>query len=211
MSNINEYNVDKMYTYLRGYLTGAKFSESMRALSFAREKHNGQLRKDGLPYIVHPLDMACYAAALHIDNDYVIATILLHDVCEDCGVPLSALPVCDEVKTGVKYMTIIPIEGEEKSQTKKRYFKELLNCKYSVIVKGIDRYKNLSSMAGVLSDEAVIKNVKETHNLLLPVLKEAKDIWPELSDILFILRTNIKSINYTLARIYNIELEDIEE
>lgn len=210
MSKTNEYNVDKMYTYLRGYLTGAKFTESMKALSFAREKHNGQFRKDGLPYIVHPLDMACYAAALHIDNDYVIAIILLHDVCEDCDVPLSALPVCDEVKTGVKYMTIEPMEGEEKQQTKKRYFRELLNCKYSVIVKGIDRYKNLSSMAGVLSDEAVIKNVKETHNLLLPVLKEAKDIWPELSDILFILRTNIKSINYSLARIYNIDLEDIE-
>lgn len=210
MSKTNEYNVDKMYTYLRGYLTGAKFTESMKALSFAREKHNGQFRKDGLPYIVHPLDMACYAAALHIDNDYVIAIILLHDVCEDCDVPLSALPVCDEVKTGVKYMTIEPMEGEEKQQTKKRYFRELLNCKYSVIVKGIDRYKNLSSMAGVLSEEAVIKNVKETHYLLLPIMKEAKDIWPELADILYILRSNIKSINYTLARIYNINLEDIE-
>lgn len=202
------YNVDKMYTYLRGYITGAKLSESMKALSFAREKHKGQFRKDGLPYIVHPLDMACYAAALGIDNDVLMSIILLHDVCEDCNISVTSLPFCEEVKLGVKFMTIVPIEGESKQQTKQRYFKELLNFKYSVIVKAIDRYKNLSSMQGVLSEEAVRKNVIETRDLLLPVLKEAKEKWPELSDILFVLRTNIKSVLRILANIYEIPLGD---
>ena len=34
-------NVDKMYTYLRGFLTGARMDEAVRALQYARDKHNG--------------------------------------------------------------------------------------------------------------------------------------------------------------------------
>lgn len=205
------YNPDKMYTYLRGFITGAKLEDSMKALSFARDKHKGQTRKDGLPYIVHPLDMACYATALGIRDDATIATILLHDVSEDCNIPVSSLPVSDRVKAGVKYMTITPMEGESKQQTKVRYFKELLNSPEAIVTKGIDRYKNLSTMGGVLSREAVIKNVKETDELLLPVLKEAKDRWPSLADIIFVLRTNIKSVNSGLAREYCVYSQENKE
>ena len=43
--------------------------------------------------------------------------------------------------------------------------------------------------------DAIGKNAAETEVLLLPILKEAKEKWTELSDILFILRTNIRSVN----------------
>ena len=88
-----------MYTYIRGFATGAKMSETLKALSFAREKHDGQFRKSGDPYIVHPLTMACNALSLGIRDDEVIATILLHDVCEDCSVSLMA----HEVSTGTVF------------------------------------------------------------------------------------------------------------
>ena len=53
------FDSDKMYTYLRGYASGAGMGQTMKALSFAREKHAGQMRKSGEPYIVHLLTMAC--------------------------------------------------------------------------------------------------------------------------------------------------------
>jgi GTP pyrophosphokinase len=202
-----QYNVDKMFTYLRGYLIGAKMEESLKALQFAREKHAGQTRKGGEPYIVHPLRMACYAVALDIRNDNIIATILLHDVVEDCGVMISNLPFNDSIKTGVKYMTVAPLAGEDKADTKRRYFQQLLESKEAIVCKALDRYDNLSSMAGVLSEDAVRKNVIETNDLLLPVLKEAKEKWVDLSNILFILRTNIRNINDTLYAIYFADTE----
>lgn len=197
-----QYNVDKMYTYLRGFLVGADMKESLKALQFARQKHKDQVRKNGTPYIVHPLRMACYAVAIGIKDDNIIATVLLHDVVEDCGVELESLPVNEKIRTGVKYMTVKKIEGEDKHTTKARYFKELLESREAIVTKALDRYDNLSDMAGTLSEEAIKKNVKETNEMLLPVLKEAKEKWVDLSNILFVLRTNIRNINDTLEVFY---------
>ena len=85
------FNADKMYTYIRGYATGANMRETLKALAFARKQHDGQLRKNGEPYIIHPLTMACNALSLGIRDDEVVATILLHDVCEDCDVIVFAI------------------------------------------------------------------------------------------------------------------------
>lgn len=189
-------NVEKMYTYLRGYLIGANMKQSITALQFAREHHNGQARRDGTPYIVHPLSMACYAVALGLRDDNIIATILLHDTVEDCGVRPEYLPVNDTVKRAVQYMTITKFDTDvDKIETKCRYFNELLDCREALICKALDRYNNLSDMPTFFTKDAMGKNVAETEVLLLPVLKQAKERYADLADILFILRTNISTLN----------------
>lgn len=189
-------NVEKMYTYLRGYLIGANMKQSIIALQFAREHHNGQTRRDGTPYIVHLLSMACYAVALGLRDDNIIATILLHDTVEDCGVRPEYLPVNDTVKRAVQYMTITKFDTDvDKIETKCRYFNELLNCREALICKALDRYNNLSDMPVFFTKDAMGKNVAETEVLLLPILKQAKERYADLADILFILRTNISTLN----------------
>lgn len=204
MKNVPD--VEKMYTYLKAYLKGAKMDEALRALSYARQKHNGQTRKNGVPYIVHPLSMACYAIALGIRDDNTIATILLHDVPEDCKVDIDTMPFNETIKHAVKKMTIIKFESDRsKVETKRRYFRELLDNREALVTKALDRYNNLSDMPFALDATAIGKNVAETEILLMPILKEAKGKWCELSDILFILRTNLQSINDILKLHYHAE------
>ena len=196
-------NVDKMYTYLRGYLVGAGMNESIKALGFARQKHENQTRKDGTPYVVHPLSMACYAVALGVKDDNIIATILLHDVPEDCDVPVDYLPVNATIRNGVKHMTITKFDTDvDKIETKCRYFNELIDSREALICKAIDRYNNLSDAPLHLSDDAVAKNVVETEILLLPILKKAKAIYPDLADVLFVLRTNLSTLVEILKKTY---------
>lgn len=50
-----------------------------------REKlHDGQYRKDGAPYICHPLRVCTTLISYGVDDDITLSASLLHDVLEDC-------------------------------------------------------------------------------------------------------------------------------
>ena len=72
------------------YLPPDKVSVIEEAYYYAYEQHDGQLRKSGDPYIQHPLHTAYLVADLKLDLAAVVAA-LLHDVPEDCGVPLEEI------------------------------------------------------------------------------------------------------------------------
>lgn len=206
------FNSEKMYTYLRGLATGAGMKQTLKAMSFARDKHSGQLRKSGEPYIVHPLMMACNAVSIGIRDDTVIATILLHDVCEDCGVSLSELPVDDRVRNAVDLMTFRVMDGETKEIAKNRYYNMLLKSREATLTKLLDRCHNVSSMAGTFSEEKLKSYIEETRVHVLPMLRKAKRMYPEDADILFVLKYHIvsvvDSIDATIQLFENARAED---
>ena len=185
---------EKMYTYIRGYAAGREMSQTLKALPFARDRHEGQLRKSGEPYIVHPLTMACHALSLGIRDDRVIATILLHDVCEDCNVPLSELPVDDVVRRAVSLMTFSVMEGETKETARTRYYNLLLDSREAALTKLIDRCHNVSSMAGTFSREKLHAYIEETRQYVLPLLRHVKRRYPEDADMLFAVKYHITSV-----------------
>ena len=68
------------------YLTKEESRELIvRAYEFSNEKHKGQMRKSGEPYIFHLLNVAYILVELQA-GPATIAAGLLHDVIEDCGV-----------------------------------------------------------------------------------------------------------------------------
>ncbi len=188
------FNPEKMYTFLRGFASGAGMKDTLKALSFAREKHSGQFRKSGEPYIAHPLTMACNAVSMGIKEDAVIATILLHDVCEDCGVSVGDLPVSDTVRHAVDLMTFRVMEGETKEIAKNRYYNMLVHSREDSMTKLIDRCHNVSSMAGTFSIEKLKSYIEETRHYVLPLLRKVKNLYPDEADILFLLKYHIVSV-----------------
>ena len=202
-------DTEKMTIFLRGFCSDKHNPkpETLRALGYARKKHFGQFRDNGEPYIVHPLSMACFAIGLGLTDDNLLAVILLHDICEDTGTAVNDLPSNETIKHGVKYMTIQKLPSDkDKAETKGRYYWSLLEDKNALICKAIDRYSNLKSMLGVFETERIIKNIHETHELLLPVLKEAKEIYPEYNNEIHILRSILRDLNDNLALAFEVDL-----
>ena len=75
--------IDDLMFLINQYIHNPKSQELIiRAYNRAYELHQGQLRKSGEPYIIHPLNVACILAELHVGPDTICAG-LLHDVVED--------------------------------------------------------------------------------------------------------------------------------
>ncbi len=72
----------------RAYLPVEKIAAIEEACNFALEAHKGQTRKSGEPFVEHPLQVALTLAELQLDASSLTAA-LLHDVPEDCGIPIA--------------------------------------------------------------------------------------------------------------------------
>ena len=65
------------------YASDADASQLMRAYLYSARAHQGQMRKSGEDYLIHPIAVAGILADLRMDVD-TIAVGLLHDTMEDC-------------------------------------------------------------------------------------------------------------------------------
>ena len=100
MRNGRLYHEDHMSAFLKGRLNAGDFPQAKKALSFAKEMHEGQFRTGPgeVPYVNHPLTMACHAFALGLEDDTLLAALLLHDVVEECKILPEKLPVGPEAQ-----------------------------------------------------------------------------------------------------------------
>ena len=185
-----------MYTYVKTYANVREMPQTVKALAFAREQHKGQVRKgrDNVPYIYHPLLMACHALALGLDDDDIVAASLLHDVCEDCGVSPDELPAGDTVKTAVRILTKEPGYDEEE------YYRSISENPIATMVKLLDRCSNVSGMAAGFFRDKLAEYIRETERLVYPLLDRAKTEYSMYSNQLFLIKYHMSSVVEAVKR-----------
>lgn len=190
-----------MYTFVKSAAVAKELPQVLVVLLRMKKWHSGQLRdgKEGVPYIIHPLTMACHALAMGIEDDDVIATILLHDVVEDRGVRVEELPVNDAVRTAVQLLSYPP--GVDKKTIKPTYYERIGNNATACLVKCIDRCNNLSTMASGFSREKMATYVVETEIYLFPLLQQLKETWIRYNSASWLLSYQIKSLPEAYKRI----------
>ena len=67
---------------IKKYHPSSDVSLIEKAFNIANKSHEGQVRKSGEPYIIHPICVAIILAELEMDKETIVAG-LLHDVVED--------------------------------------------------------------------------------------------------------------------------------
>ena len=75
---------DELIDSVKKYHPSTDITMIEKAYKIANEAHEGQKRKSGEPYIIHPLCVAIILADLELDKETIVAG-LLHDVVEDTG------------------------------------------------------------------------------------------------------------------------------
>lgn len=188
------YNWEHMKTYVKTTAKNHKLKDSMKAVDFAVQAHEGQKRKKSdIPYIYHPLNLACHALSMGIIDDEIIAGCLLHDVIEDCNKTLDDLPVGAVAKEIVRLMTHEKEDGADRKKVMDAYYDALAKNPKAALVKCLDRCNNLTTMSWGLSRDRIYRNIRETEEyypMLLKVLKET----PEYNDAAWLLKYQIESM-----------------
>lgn len=193
------YDWEHMKTYVKTFAKTAKMENTLKALDFALEAHAGQTRKNSeVPYIVHPLNMACHALAMGIKEDEIIAGILLHDVIEDCRKADDSkyepedLPVSDGARKIVALMTCPKRTPETRDEVLTAYYEALATYPKAALVKLIDRCNNLTTMSWGLPRWKIYRMIRETEKYYPPLMKVVKDT-PEYNDAAWLLKYQMDS------------------
>ena len=194
------YSEEHMFTRLKTIAELSGLSETYKALYYIREQHGGQYRKKlkysdaEIPYIIHPLMMACHAQSMGLNDDQLLAVILLHDVCEDCGISPEDLPFTPEVRDAVSLLTKKYDKNLSKKENETRYYNALKMNRLASMAKVIDRCNNISTMAGSFNDKKIAEYIDETETYVFPVLSVIKQTWPEYNNAVFLIKYQMLSV-----------------
>ena len=169
------YDWKHMKTFVLTKAKTLKLKNTLKALPFAEEAHKDQtLKRADIPYISHPLNMACHLFAMGVEDDAIIAATLLHDVIEDCGKTADDLPVDDEIKELVVLMSHTK-DYDDRDKMLKKYYKGLSSNPKAALIKLVDRCNNLTKMSWGLSRDRIYRMIKETEQYVLPLLNVIKN------------------------------------
>ena len=187
------FNWEHMKTFVKVTAKNLNLTNTQKALEFALEAHEGQYKKNSdIPYISHPLNVACHCLALGITDDDIVAACLLHDVVEDCNVAAEDLPVSEETKRIVMLLT--HANGiKENEKALKAYYKEIALDPKASLIKCLDRCNNLTTMSWGFTRENQRRYISETEKYIIPLLDVIKNS-PEYNNAAWLLKYQMESM-----------------
>ena len=145
-----------------------------KAYNFAKEKHEGQFRKSGEPYITHPMNVALILISVYADYETISAGFL-HDVLEDCDcTPEEMESIFGENITklvrGVTKLSKINFSTENEYLID--YYKKIIVGMSEdvrvIIIKLADRLHNMRTLWALPNDRQKVK-AHEALEILAPI------------------------------------------
>ena len=188
------YDWQHMKTYVKTTARNFGLPNALKAIEYAEEKHQGQCRKrTDVPYIAHPLTLACHALALGFRDDEIISACLLHDVVEDCSVKAEDLPFSEGIKEIVRLLSHVKANDETRTAVMDLYYSAMLNSPKAVLIKCLDRCNNITTMSWGLSREKIFRMIEETEKYYPPLLERLKGTI-EYNNAAWLLKYQIESM-----------------
>ena len=166
--------ISQLLDKLEAYLPPAQVERVREAYEFGAERHEGQTRISGEPYITHPVAVADILADLKLDADTLVAAIL-HDVIEDTPTAKAEIAsmfgqVVAELVDGVSKLDQIQFKNRQEAQAES--FRKMLLAMVRdirvIMVKLADRMHNMRTL-GVMPPVKRRRIARETLDIYAPI------------------------------------------
>ena len=200
---------DRLIKSVRKYHPSDNIEIIEKAYRVAEEAHNGQLRKSGEPYIIHPIWVAIILADLRLDKESIVAG-LLHDIVEDTDVTDEdvtrefgeeiALLVDGVTKLGKLSYTKDKIEMQ--AENLRKMFLAMARDIRVILIKLADRLHNMRTLQ-FMRPEKQLEKARETLDIYAPIAQRLgiSKVKVELDDLSLkylkpdVYRDMVKAIN----------------
>src|SRR6202167_3495487 len=166
--------ISQLLDKLETYLPPGQVERVREAYDFGAERHQGQKRVSGEPYITHPVAVADILADLKLDADTLVAAIL-HDVIEDTPTAKAEIAtifgqVVAELVDGVSKLDQIQFKNRQEAQAES--FRKMLLAMVRdirvIMVKLADRMHNMRTL-GVMPPVKRRRSARETLEIYAPI------------------------------------------
>jgi len=166
--------ISQLLDKLETYLPPAQIERVREAYDYGAEKHQGQKRVSGEPYITHPVAVADILADLRLDGDTLVAAIL-HDVIEDTPTAKAEIAslfgqVVADLVDGVSKLDQIQFKNRQEAQAES--FRKMLLAMVRdirvIMVKLADRTHNMRTL-GVMPPIKRRRSARETLEIYAPI------------------------------------------
>lgn len=166
---------DEVLEKVKAYIEDEeKIKVIQKAYLFALEKHEGQFRKSGEPYITHPLNVAQILTTIYADYETLCAG-LMHDVLEDCDCTVEEMEEMfgkniTKLVQGVTKLSKIHFSTENEYLID--YYKKIIVGMSEdvrvIIIKLADRLHNMRTLWATPEDRQKVK-AHEALDILAPI------------------------------------------
>lgn len=173
-----EKSAEELYAGNEGWEDFPQTHTWAKALDFAKEKHEGQTRDEGVPYFEHIKGiMEILVKEANTTEDEVLTVAALHDILEDTDCTYEELreKFGARVADCVKLLTWNWKDGQTFEDYAKSIF-ENQDFKYARKIKLADRLHNLRSLPKTKNDEKIQRKIEETEKYILIYDKQAPKI-----------------------------------
>ena len=196
---------------MSSYHPNADLEMIKKAYVYSAKVHQGQTRKSGEPYLVHPLEVAGLLAQMHLDEASIVAG-LLHDTLEDTLATeeeleelfgAEVLSVVDGVTKLSKYSAAANLGQEEKqAENIRKMLVAMAKDIRVILVKLADRTHNMRTLFH-MKEETQVRIARETVDIFAPLANRLGIGWikAELEDL---------SFKYLKPAEYNALLKQVE-
>src|SRR3954447_24624367 len=181
-----------LLTRVSGYHPAADLDLVQRCYAFAAKAHDGQLRRSGDPYVIHPLGVASTIAELKLDVPSICAG-LLHDCVEDTSATTDEITKLFGAEIsflveGVTKLGKIPWNTKEERQAE-NFRKMLLAMARDIrviLIKLADRVDNMRTLDAMPAEKQE-RIARETREIYAPMANRLGIQWMkvELEDLSF--------------------------
>jgi guanosine-3',5'-bis(diphosphate) 3'-pyrophosphohydrolase len=167
-------SIEELIEKAETYLKEQDIVKIRESYEFADKAHEGQLRKSGEPYILHPLAVADILVDMQMDVTSIIAA-LLHDVVEDTTVSLIAVQEkfgkkCAMLVDGLTKLERIQFKSKEEQQNEnyRKMFVAMAQDIRVILIKLADRLHNMRTLK-YQSEESQRRISEETLEIYCPI------------------------------------------